>query len=88
MACFLFVYLPLQAMLELLFLYKYRHLCYKFCKLDYKKWDFFAHRVCAFLLPNYPPKGLYQFIHIIEVYGKKDIIKLFNFCQCGGQNIV
>ena len=42
MARLLFVYLLLQAMLELLFLYKYMHLCYNFCKSDYKKWDFFC----------------------------------------------
>ena len=85
MARLLFVYLLLQAMLELLFLYKYMHLCYNFCKSDYKKWIFFAHRVCAFLLPNYPPKGLYQFIRIIEVYGEKILSSFLTFANAIGK---
>ena len=46
---------------------------------------FFAHRVCAFLLPNYPPKGLYQFIRIIEAYGEKTLSSFLTFASAIGK---
>lgn len=46
-----------------LFLYKYVHLCNNFCKLEMGS---FAHRVCAFLLPNYLLEGLCRFICAVQ----------------------
>ena len=53
-ACFLLVYLLMQTMPELLFLYKCMHLYYNFCKLVYKKWIFllieYVHFYCQITL--------------------------------------
>lgn len=43
--------------------------------------EFFTHRVCAFLLPNYPLRGLYQFKCAGAVYEEIRVIKLLRSCQ-------
>ena len=88
MARLLFVYLLLQAMLELLFLYKYMHLCYNFCKSDYKKWDFFCSQsMCIFIAKLPSKRALPIYMYNRSIRGK-DTIKLSNFCQCNRQNMV